>query len=177
MNKEIYEKNIESIRKKYESWADFIEEKKYKKSDLIYVDTDQSIDGQTIFRVSNNGKLFYLNGKYNPSYAGKDWLEQQGQIGDFATVVIVGIHDVIHIRNILKSVKRTTNILIYEPSIDVFVKALEEVDLSFLFEEDVPIGILVDQINDKEKKIFLQRMITYDSMTMLKVYISGNYDL
>ncbi|MCI5740129.1 MAG: DUF115 domain-containing protein, partial [Lachnospiraceae bacterium] len=176
MNKEIYEKNIESIRKKYESWADFIEEKKYKKSDLIYVDTDQSIDGQTIFRVSNNGKLFYLNGKYNPSYAGKDWLEQQGQIGDFATVVIVGIHDVIHIRNILKSVKRTTNILIYEPSIDVFVKALEEVDLSFLFEEDVPIGILVDQINDKEKKIFLQRMITYDSMTMLKVYISGNYE-
>lgn len=176
MNKEIYEKNIESIRKKYESWADFIEEEKYKKSPLIYVDTDKSIDGQTIFRVSYSGKLFYLNGKYNPSYAGEDWLEQQGQIEDFATVVIVGIHDTIHIRNILKNVKKTTNILIYEPSIEVFVKALEEVDLSFLFEEDVPIGILVDQINDKEKKIFLQRMITYDSMTMLKVYISGNYE-
>jgi len=120
MNKEVYNKNIESIRNKYEKWAEFIENKKYELNSSIYVDTDQSIDHQTIFRVSTNGKILYLNGKYCPAYAGIDWLNDIGKIEEFATVVIIGIHDTLHIRNILKKVEKTTNILIYEPSIEVF---------------------------------------------------------
>lgn len=176
MNRTIYEKNIESIRNKYESWAEFIEEKRYRLNPQIYVDTDRSIDGQTIFRVSTSGKILYLNGKYNPSYAAIDWLENIGNIEDFATIVIIGIHDTIHIQNILKKAKKTNNILIYEPSIEVFLKALEEVDLSFLFEEDTPIGIIIEGINEKEQPLYFQKMINYDSMTMLKVYVSGNYE-
>jgi len=176
MNKEVYNKNIESIRNKYEKWAEFIENKKYELNSSIYVDTDQSIDHQTIFRVSTNGKILYLNGKYCPAYAGIDWLNDIGKIEEFATVVIIGIHDTLHIRNILKKVEKTTNILIYEPSIEVFLKALEEVDLSFLFEEDVPIGIIIEGINSKEQKLYFDKMINYDSMAMLKIYVSGNYD-
>lgn len=176
MNKEIYEKNMDSIRKKYPNWADFIENKKYTMDPRICVEVDQAYNGTTIFRVSYDGKILYLNGKYNPAHAGKDWLEQIEKIDDFATVIIIGIHDGIHIRNILKEVKPTTNIMIYEPSIEVFIKAIEEVDLSFLFEEHVPIGLIVDGINEKEQTVYLHTMIHYDSMTMMKIYLSDNYD-
>ncbi len=176
MNREIYAKNIESIRKKYPNWATFIEEKEYSFHPHIRVDIDYAKTGEIIFRVSNKGKILYLNGKYNPSYAAIDWLNSIKQIEDFATVVIIGIHDAIHIRNILKTVKPTTNILIYEPSIEVFLKALEEVDLTFLFTENIPIGIVVEGINEKEEKLFFYNMISYDTLTMLKVYLSGNYD-
>lgn len=176
MNREIYEKNIKKIRQKFESWADFIQEEQYQKNSQVRVETDTAVDGNTIFRVSNNGQILYLNGKYNPSHAAKDWIEGIGKIDDFATVIIVGIHDGIHIRNILENVKPTTNILIYEPSLEVFLKALEEVDLTFLFEYNIPVGIVVDGINEKELEIYFNKMISYDSMTMLKVYISGNYE-
>lgn len=176
MNKQIYEKNMDSIRKKYPNWADFIEKKKYTANHTICVETDNAYDGSTIFRISYNGKILYLNGKYNPAHAGKDWLEKIEKIDDFATVIIIGIHDGIHIRNILEEVKPTTNILVYEPSIEVFLKAIEEVDLTFLFEEHVPLGIIVDGINEKELPVYLQKMIHYDSMTMMKIYLSGNYD-
>mgnify|MGYP004507802149 CR=1 FL=1 len=176
MSKEIYEKNIEKIGRKFKSWADFIEEKEYTQSNYVRVESDTAIDGTSILRVSNAGKIMYLNGKYNPSHAGKDWLESIGEIEDFATVIIVGIGDGIHIRNILEKAKPSTNILIYEPSIEVFLKALEEVDLTFLFEDNIPIGIVVEGINEKELEIYFNKMISYDSMTMLKVYISGNYE-
>ena len=176
MNKTIYENNMKSIRNKYENWANFIEEKKYVVNPRIRVDTEKAIEGETIFRVSYNGKVLYLNGKYNPSYAGRDWIDSIKTIEDFATVIIIGIHDSLHIRNILKEVKTTTNILIYEPSIEVFLKTVEEIDISFLFKEDVPIGIIVDGINEKEQSLFFCNMISYDNMTKLKVYISGNYE-
>lgn len=176
MNQEIYKKNMDSIRKKYPNWADFIEKEKYTVDPKICVEMDNAYDGSIIFRVSYNRKILYLNGKYNPAHAGKDWLEQIDKIDDFATVIIVGINDGIHIRNILKKVKASTNILVYEPSIEVFLKALEEVDLTFLFKENVPIGLIVDGINEKELPVYLHTMINYDSMTMLKIYLSANYD-
>lgn len=175
MNREIYEKNLTSIRKKFEAWAELIEEKKYNLNKEICVDMDEAITGETIFRVSNGGKMLYLNGRYNPAYSGMDWLTDVNEIEDFATIVIVGIHDGIHIRNILKKVKPSNNILIYEPSIEVFIKALEEVDLSFLFEKNIPIGIIIEGINEKEKDSYLNEMISYDNMAMLKIYISANY--
>lgn len=176
MNREIYTKNIESIRLKYPNWAKMIESESYELNDEVRVSIDESIEGSTIFRVSNAGKTLYLNGKYNPAYAGKDWLESVGKIEDFATVVIVGIHDGIHIRNILKEVNKKTSILIYEPSIEIFINAIREVDLSFLFEENVPIGIIVEGINGEEKKPYFGKMINYDNMMMLKVYLSRNYE-
>lgn len=176
MNKEIYEKNMDSIRKKYPNWADFIEKKKYTVDPRICVEMDNAYDGSIIFRVSYNGKILYLNGKYNPAHAGKDWLEQIGKIDDFATIIIIGIHDGTHIRNILEEAKPTTNILVYEPSVEVFLKAIEEVDLTFLFGERVPIGLIVDGINEKELPAYMRTMINFDSMTMMKIYLSGNYD-
>ena len=176
MNKTIYDNNMKSIRNKYENWANFIEEKKYVVNPRIRVDTEKALTGEPLFRVSYNGKILYLNGKYKPSFSGRDWLNSVKTIDDFSTVVIIGIHDAIHIRNILKEVKPTTNILIYEPSIEIFLKTLEEIDVRFLFEKDIPIGLIIDGINEKEQSIFLNSMISYDNMTKLKVYLSGNYD-
>lgn len=176
MNAEIYKKNIDKIRNKYPNWADFIENKCYVLDREVYVECDKAYDGNKIFRVSYRGKILYLNGKYNPAFAGEDWLKRVEKIDDFATVIIVGIHDAIHIRNILKHVKPTTNVMIYEPSINVFIKAIEEIDLTFLFEENIPVGLVVDGINEQELPVYFSKMINYDSMTMLKVYISPNYD-
>ena len=89
MSESIYEKNIKKIQQKFESWADFITGGMCKKSPHIRVESDTAMDGSRIFRVSNEGQVLYLNGKYHPSHAAKDWLESIGKIEAFATVIIV----------------------------------------------------------------------------------------
>lgn len=174
MNRPVYEKNMEALRNKYPAWAAIIEHTKRKKRNFDVI-PEQSLIGDTILKINQNGKVCYLNGKYAPSAVVERWLEQQGKIEEYTPVVIIGISNGYHLRRIIESVPKTANILIYEPCFELFRRALEEVDLSFLFAPDIPVGIVVDGLNEDEMDVYFHFMISYDNMTSLKYYMSGNY--
>lgn len=174
MNKEVYEKNMEMLRKKFPAWADFLIDKNRKKRNFDVI-AEESLTGEIILKVCQNGKIFYLNGKYAPSAVVDKWLKDQGEIEEFAAVIIIGISNGEQIRRIIKASPPTVNILIYEPSYEIFRRAMQEVDLTFLFEEDIPVGIVVEGINEFECDAFVQRFVTYDNFVFLHLYISGNY--
>lgn len=174
MNTPVYEKNMDALRKKYPAWAAILETKKRKKRNFDVI-AEQSMMGDTILKVHANGKQLYLNGKYAPSMVAERWIEQQGKIEAYTPVVIVGISNGVHIKRIMETVPKTSNILIYEPSFELFRRELEEVDLSFLFELDKPVGVIVEGLNESEIRSYFHYMISFDNMTSLKYYISGNY--
>lgn len=174
MNTLVYEKNMDALRKKYPAWAEILEDKKRKKRKFDVV-AEQSMMGDTILKVCADGKQLYLNGKYAPSMVVERWIEQQGKIEEYTPVVIVGISNGIHIKRIMEIVPKTSNILIYEPSFELFRREMEEVDLSFLFELDKPVGVIVKGLNESEIGSYFHYMISFDNMTSLKYYISGNY--
>lgn len=175
MNRAVYEKNMEVLRKKYPVWADKIEAVKRKKRNFDVI-AEQSLMGETILRINQEGKQRYLNGRYAPSAVVESWLKKQGKMEEYTPVVIVGIANGEHIRRIMEEVPKTSNILVYEPSFEIFRRAMEEVDLSFLFQLDIPVGIVVDGLNEDETEAYFNLLISYDNMTSLKYYISGNYD-
>lgn len=174
MNKKIYEKNINALRKKYPAWANIIESIKRKKRNFDVI-IEQSLMEDTIIKVNQHGKIRYLNGKYAPSQVVERWLVHQEKIEEYAPIIIVGISNGHHIQRIMESVPKTSNILIYEPSLELFRRELEEVDLSFLFELNIPVGIIVEGLNENEIEQYMALMISYDNMTSLKCYMSGNY--
>jgi len=174
MNKEIWEKNMRALTRKYPVWAGMMLEIKRKKRNFDVI-PEESMMGDTILKVNDAGKVRYLNGKYAPATAVERWIEQQGKIEEYAPVVIVGVSNGQHIKRIMESVPKTSNILLYEPSLEVFRRALEEVDISFLFQMDIPVGIVVNGINENELPVYYHTFITYDNMSSLKLYISGNY--
>lgn len=174
MNKPIYEKNMSALRQKYPVWAEQLEHIKRKKRNFNVI-AEQSLMGDTILKVDDNGRVLYLNGKYAPSAVVERWLWQQGKIEEYTPVVIIGVSNGCHIRRIMEAVPKTSNILIYEPSFELFRRAIEEVDLSFLFQLDVPVGIIVEGMNEVEAEAYFHLMISYDNMTFLKCYTSGNY--
>lgn len=174
MNTPVYEKNMDALRNKYPAWAAILETKKRKKRNFDVI-AEQSMMGDTILKVHANGKQLYLNGKYAPSMVAERWIEQQGKIEAYTPVVIVGISNGVHIKKIMETVPKTSNILIYEPSLELFRRELEEVDLSFLFELDKPVGVIVEGLNESEIRSYFHYMISFDNMTSLKYYISGNY--
>lgn len=174
MNKPLYKKNMDALRRKYPSWANIIENTKRKKRNFDVI-AEQSLMGDTILKVNDQGKMLYLNGKYAPSMVVERWLEQQGKIEEYTPVVIIGISNGYHIRRIMESVPKTSNILIYEPSFELFRREMEEVDLTFLFELNKAVGIIVEGLNESEMEGYLRLMISYDNMVSLKYFTSGNY--
>lgn len=176
MNKPIYEKNMEALEKKYPVWAKLLKEKKRKKANFDVI-VEQSYTNETIIKISDHGNVYYLNGKYAPSRVADDWLKKQGTMDGFATIVIIGISNGVHIRKIMSQVPETVNILIYEPSYEIFRRTMEEVDLSFLFAPDIPVGIVIDEINQYEIPLYFRHMIAYDNLVSMKIYMSGNYQV
>lgn len=174
MNKPVYEKNMEAMGKKYPVWKEIVKDNTRKKRNF-QVDIEQGYTGEDIMKVTDHGKVYYLNGKYKPSAVAEQWIEKQGSIDAFATIIIIGISNGVHIKKIMDSVPKTVNILVYEPSYEIFRRAMEEVDLSFLFQPDIPVGIIVRQINGFETEEYLHMLMNYDNMVSLKVYLSGNY--
>lgn len=174
MNRKIFEKNIQTLRKKYPAWANIVEATKRKKRNFT-VTAEKSLMDDTILKVTQNDQTLYLNGKYAPTAVVDRWLEKQGDIEAYAPVIIIGISNGYHIRRIMEAAPKTANILIYEPSFEIFRRALEEVDLSFLFAPDIPVAIIVDGLNEEETEAYFHLLITYDNMTSLICYTSGNY--
>lgn len=174
MNKPVYEKNMEALRKKYPAWANILEGTKRKKRNFDVI-AEQSLMGDTILKVKQEGKVSYLNGKYAPSAVVERWIRAQGKIEEYAPIVIIGISNGVDIKRIMETVPKTSNILIYEPSFELFRRAMEEVDLSFLFQLDIPVAVIVDGLNENEIPLYFHLFISYDNMTFLKYYLSGNY--
>lgn len=174
MNREVYQKNIEALRGKYPVWASVLEDVKRKKRNFDVI-AEKSLSGETILKVRQEKRTLYLNGKYAPSAVIDQWFDMQGDIEEYAPVVIVGISNGEHIRQIMERVPKSSNILVYEPSFELFRRAMQEVDLSFLFQPDIPVGIIVDGINQYEIDDYFFYFISYDNMALLRNYISGNY--
>lgn len=174
MNKPVYEKNMDVLRKKYPAWANIIEKTNRKKKNFDVI-AEESFMGDTILKVNQNGKVRYLNGKYAPSAVVERWIEKQGKIEEYAPIIIIGISNGEHIRRIMDIAPKTSNIIIYEPSFEIFRRAMEEVDLSFLFQLNISVGIIVDGLNINEVETYFRLMISYDNMTSLKYYTAGNY--
>lgn len=175
MNKSVYEKNMEALQKKYPVWASVIENTKRKKRNFDVI-AEQNLFGDIILKVRQNGIMRYLNGKYAPAEAvAEHWLQRQDKIEEYAPIVVIGISNGFHIRKIMEEVPKTSNILVYEPSFELFRRAIEEVDLSFLFQPDIPVGIIVDGLNENEMGAYFYHFVTVDNMAFLKYYISGNY--
>lgn len=174
MNKQVYEKNMAALDKKYPVWAEIIRSKRRKQRNFDVI-VEQSYTDEPIMKINVNGRMLYLNGKYVPDAVVDSWFDRVGSIDKFATIIIVGISNGVHIKKIMERVPKTVNILIYEPSYEIFRRAMEEVDLSFIFELNIPVGIVVNAINGFEIERYFRYLITYDNMVSLKIFMSGNY--
>lgn len=174
MNQLVYEKNMEALREKYPGWAYILEDVKRKKRNFDVI-AEESLTGDMILKIKQREKVLYLNGKYAPTAVIERWFEQQGELEEYTPIVIIGISNGEHIRQIIERVPKTSNILIYEPSFELFRRAMQEVDLSFIFQPDIPVGIIVNGINEYEIDAYFHFFISYDNMILLRYYISGNY--
>ena len=124
MNRPVYEKNMEALENKYPVWADILKTNTRKKRNFDVI-IEQSYTDEPIMKINDHESIYYLNGKYAPSAVADYWLMQQGEIDKFATIIIIGISNGVHIKKIMESISKTVNILVYEPSYEIFRRDME----------------------------------------------------
>ena len=173
MGKEIFEKNLEAMEKWYPPFAELIRNGNYEK-DGIETELEYSGDGELVFRVKAGERRLYLNGKRNVKKPIKIWVERMGEIHKYAPVFLLGAGSGEYLKAIIGHTHQTVNVVVYEPSAAIFLRMLEEVDLS----EEIssrPIAFIVKGINETELEPVITKLISLETMEFLKQEIHPNY--
>lgn len=179
MNSELFEKNMQSIGKFVDTWESFLREKcnnaeNDDKDNNIEIRTEKSQSGETIFTViESTGTKLYLSGKYNPRKYVKDWVDEK-QIRDNSLVIVIGFGDGIFVKEILNIAGKNSGILVYEPSLRIFIKALQEVELSEVFDSR-RVALVVKGMNDDEWDSLVNSELDLEQLAETYVYINPNY--
>lgn len=175
MSEDIFEKNLKAMEKWYPEFADEVREKDHAEKDSeLTVESERSWDDEVIFKVSREGRTLYLNGKRNAKDPAEIWMERLGEIQDYAPVLLLGGGSGIYLKRLIQNTTEKVNVMLYEPSPEIFLEMLKQVDLSEQIKSR-PIIFVVEGINETVLEFVVDQMVTVESMEFLKQETHPNY--
>lgn len=173
MSREIFEKNVAAMEKWYPAFADMIRNEEYTKDDLT-IDTEQSWDEELIFKVNKENRTLYLNGKRNAREPIQMWSERIGEIHKYAPFFLIGLGSGKYLKWLLRNSDKTVTVIAYEPSVMIFLRMLEEVDIAEEIKER-PIAFVVEGLNGTELEPVVGKLVSLETVEFLKHEIHPNY--
>ena len=129
MSEEMWKKNLEAMDRQYPAFVKLIQEKTDVEDDTEVL-VEKSMDGEIIFRIQKDDKLLYLGGRREAKHPVQVWKERIGKIHKYAAVFLFGAGSGAYIKAIMEDFPDEANLIVYEPSLNIFMKLLREVDLS-----------------------------------------------
>ncbi len=179
MENRILEVNLESLDKVYSGWRTCIEkninQENKECNEEVEFFIDVSYGGEKITKVKADGGVYYLSGKYNPQGMAMRCAQKLGNT-DFGTVVLViGFSDGRALRELLNTVSKETIVLVYEPSIELFIHILHEYDVADLFQNHEFV-LIVEELNGNELKNVIKQAVKIENLPKMKTIVMGNYE-
>ena len=159
------------IENEYKKW-------KNTKNKTIEVRTEMSQDEKVVLIVKKNGKERYLAGKRNCEEPTTIWMQTQGRVHEGAIFFIAGIGNPVYAKILLEEHRQTKlNIVIYEPSKEIFFKVLESIDITDLLQKDAKCIFVIDGLTGAKVENVIQKMISVEVMDHIKTFILPNYEM
>lgn len=175
----LYEKNLETLTKYYPGMGENIRRAVEQVEEDLEVFEEVSEDGETILRVKRNGHNCYLAGKRNAKLPPHEWLLEQGKIPEHYTFLFMGSGNTGYLRELIEHVEVRLNIIVYEPSVKIFLEALEQIDLEKGMEKHLVVfwvegvgGMSLDNMDQ-----ILSRMMHLEKLQYLQLFVLPNYDV
>lgn len=173
MNEDILVRNLKAMEKWYPEFAEGLRAGKYKK-DKLEVIKEISEDGELIFRIKQEERYLYLNGVRNAKKPLELMMSRLGDVHKYAPVFLLGIGSGLYFKKIIADTDSSVAVVIYEPSMNIFMEMLSQVDLKKEI-EDRPVIFIVNGYNESVFKSVLDRVVSYENVEFLKVEIHPNY--
>ena len=123
------EKNLEALSKTNKKIYKWLTDNEMSlPEDISFVDVAKN--GEPIVGMYGNPNTIYLNSRYNPSNEASKYMEDYLDMPDQSILVMFGLGNGSFAREFVKNHKNKMSIMIYEPSLDIFLKVINSIDIS-----------------------------------------------
>ena len=127
----IYENNLKALKQKNEKlWEAFYTYAKQQKESRAF--TAVAKNGEVIIGYHGKDRDFNLNSTYNPSKEAEKLMAEYDTIPDNAFLCMYGLANGIFAKRFLECNPHGNAIYVYEPDLDIFMTAMQEIDLTEL---------------------------------------------
>ncbi len=161
----IREKNIQAIEKKnsklYQRLMEI--EKTYVPQREVYI--EDARDGSKIISVMDGEKKVSLNSTYRPQGEAEKFVQKYNDMVNRAILVFFGLGNGIIIEELLKKLYDDNLLFIYEPSLDVFMKALDYFDFTAILELEQT-ELFVQGLNGDQIALYLSSNLTHMNINL-----------
>ncbi len=123
-------------------------------------------------KIMKDNHYYYLHSRYKPIFEAERIADELYTMGNMHIIIGNGLGYLA--KSLLSKFDKEDFLLIIEPSVELFHKSMETVDLTDLLNNDQVIIHIGDILIDLEKKLY--SMIGSRYLTLFKMYISANYD-
>lgn len=153
----IYEKNLEALKLRrgdiYEYMVSHEDE-----CDNGIIKIEQAKNGEPIIIYNIDGSDVTLNSTYNPSKEAERFLKDEVSMPDESILTMFGISNGSFAREFITKNTKTATCLIYEPSVDLFVRVMHNIDISDIIMSD-KVLIVVKGVNDELFNYSLSKLV------------------
>lgn len=170
----ILEKNEAALRAYDESFFSAYTEVKSK--EINYCTIEEAVNHENIICYLKDNHGWRLNSIYEPGWASKLYAERYARIRDYSVICILGLSDGRTVREMLANCNDTHEIVIYEPSVDIFLAAMEMFSLEDILQWE-KLHLIVGGINGERLQNELEKVINYQNRGLLEQCILPNYDM
>lgn len=175
----VYEENLKTLSKIYPQMDELIQEAQEKLEPELEIIEEISYDGEKILKIKKDGKNCYLNGKRNAKEPGKIWAETLGNLEANSPVFIMGLGNPVYLKELVKQTEKKITIVVYEPSLQIFLKFLESVPIQRWMEKHLIIFWVkgIKGMDDKEMSKMVGSLLTHEMIPHYRKLIVPNYDV
>lgn len=172
INNERYNKNLAIIEKNDPRFFEEYIKYDFSTYQIQNVGVDIAQDGSRLIKYKTNEYEWYLNSRYEPLKVAKRWVDTVGKMESLSTVMLFGIGNGLYLNELLKIANEKVVFIVYEPSIDIFLTTLSEINLSFI---DERVFFLVEGINDAKLELYFESFVTFENLSICKFLWHPNY--
>lgn len=170
-------KNYDIIKEKYAALYDeyiAVKDRSFEDNDIrAYIDTAN--DGSNIVAFGTDGIYRYVNSRYMPIKAANIWAEMFDNFHPRGILLIFGLGNGIHIREMLKKLSKTNIVIVIEPNIEMFNIVMNEFDISDIL-ADERVFLSVNGISEGVYESILSLFVDYSNYKLVELYYLPNYD-
>ncbi len=175
----IYEKNLGTLTRFYPKMDELIKKAKHESESEIEIIEEYSMDDEIILRIKNKYGKCYLNGKRNAREPAKEWYKTLGKLATNAPILIMGIGNSTYLRELVEQTETRLAIVVYEPSLEIFLHFLSHTDIEAWMEKHTIIfwvnGLSGMDVNSM--KHIIGRVLTYEILEYARILVLHNYDI
>ncbi|MCI8482846.1 MAG: motility associated factor glycosyltransferase family protein [Lachnospiraceae bacterium] len=175
----IYEKNLNVLARAYPQMDRLIEEARKTAKPDLEIQEERAWDGEVILKVKKDGRTCYLNGKRNTKEAARIWAGGLEDLPNNAPIFLMGVGNPFYLQEVTERNQNRLTILVYEPSLQIFLKFLEHVPLKEWMEKHVIVFWVhgLEGMDDKAMDLMIKHIIQYEKISYSGKMILPNYEV